>query len=151
MGVGSGYKASLAQVARSASRCPCARTGALSPASLCGELVLTVDDKEKNLELVRDLLQVTGYRTLEAGTAADCITLAAKHRPDLILMDIQLPDDDGVAALGRLRAMPGVSVTAVLALTALVMRGYREPLLLSCLCRYLSRPVGRPSFRHHIT
>jgi len=117
---------------------------------LAGELVLIVDDNEKNLELVRDLLQVTGYRTLEAGTAADCITLAAKHRPDLILMDIQLPDDDGVAALGRLRAMPGVSVTAVVALTALAMRGDRERLLSAGFDGYLSKPIEIQSFLHQV-
>ncbi len=117
---------------------------------MAGELVLIVDDNEKNLELVRDLLQVTGYRTLEAGTAADCITLAAKHRPDLILMDIQLPDDDGVAALGRLRAMPGVSVTAVVALTALAMRGDRERLLSAGFDGYLSKPIEIQSFLHQV-
>jgi len=117
---------------------------------LAGELVLIVDDNQKNLELVRDLLQVTGYRTLEAGTAADCITLAAKHRPDLILMDIQLPDDDGVAALGRLRAMPGVSVTAVVALTALAMRGDRERLLSAGFDGYLSKPIEIQSFLHQV-
>jgi len=117
---------------------------------LAGELVLIVDDNEKNLELVRDLLQVTGYRTLEAGTAADCITLAAKHRPDLILMDIQLPDDDGVAALGRLRAMPGGSVTAVVALTALAMRGDRERLLSAGFDGYLSKPIEIQSFLHQV-
>ncbi len=117
---------------------------------MAGELVLIVDDNEKNLELVRDLLQVTGYRTLEAGTAADCITLAAKHRPDLILMDIQLPDDDGVAALGRLRAMPGVSVTAVVALTAFAMRGDRERLLGAGFDGYLSKPIEIQSFLHQV-
>ena len=117
---------------------------------MAGELVLIVDDNEKNLELVRDLLQVTGYRTLEAGTAADCITLAAKHRPDLILMDIQLPDDDGVAALGRLRAMPGVSVTAVVALTAFAMRGDRERLLSAGFDGYLSKPIEIQSFLHQV-
>ena len=117
---------------------------------MAGELVLIVDDNEKNLELVRDLLQVTGYRTLEAGTAADCITLAAKHRPDLILMDIQLPDDDGVAALGRLRAMPGVSLTRVVALTAFAMRGDRERLLSAGFDGYLSKPIEIQSFLHQV-
>ncbi len=117
---------------------------------MAGELVLIVDDNEKNLELVRDLLQVTGYRTLEAGNAADCIALAAKHRPDLILMDVQLPDDDGVAALGRLRAMPGVSVTAVVALTAFAMRGDRERLLGAGFDGYLSKPIEIQSFLHQV-
>jgi two-component system cell cycle response regulator DivK len=117
---------------------------------LAGELVLIVDDNEKNLELVRDLLQVTGYRTLEAGNAADCIVLAAKHRPDLILMDVHLPDDDGVAALGRLRAMPGVSLTTVVALTAFAMRGDRERLLAAGFDGYLSKPIEIQPFLHQV-
>ena len=117
---------------------------------MAGELVLIVDDNEKNLELVRDLLQVTGYSTLEAGNAADCIALAATHRPDLILMDVQLPDDDGVAALGRLRAMPGVSVTTVVALTAFAMRGDRERLLAAGFDGYLSKPIEIQPFLHQV-
>ena len=60
------------------------------------ELILVVEDNEKNLKLVRDLLQFNGFRTLEAGTAGLALALAAEHRPRLILMDVQLPDMDGV-------------------------------------------------------
>jgi two-component system cell cycle response regulator DivK len=117
---------------------------------MAGELILIVDDNEKNLELVRDLLQVTGYRTLEAGTAADGIALAATYRPDLILMDVQLPDDDGVAALGRLRAMPGVTMTTVVALTAFAMRGDRERLLAAGFDGYLSKPIEIQAFLQQV-
>jgi len=65
-------------------------------------LILIVEDNEQNLELVRDLLQHYGYETVEARNAADGLTLAAERRPELILMDIQLPDMDGVRALERL-------------------------------------------------
>src|SRR5262245_56079555 len=67
--------------------------------SMPGELILIVEDNEKNLKLVRDLLQIKGYRTVEAATATDGLLLAAEHLPSLILMDVQLPDMDGVAAL----------------------------------------------------
>ena len=68
--------------------------------------ILIVEDNERNLKLVRDILQYNGYETIEARNAADGVALAAEHRPDLILMDIQLPDVDGVTALSRLRADP---------------------------------------------
>src|SRR5206468_12109326 len=72
-------------------------------------LVLIVEDNDKNLKLVRDVLQVKGYATLEAGTAEDGIRLAAERIPDLILMDIQLPGMSGIQALKVLRANPATS------------------------------------------
>src|SRR5918999_685208 len=89
---------------------------------MAGELILIVEDNDKNLKLVRDLLQFKGYRTLEVGTAERGIELAGEHRPDLILMDIQLPDLDGVSALGRLRQDPRTASTCVVALTAFAMK-----------------------------
>ena len=71
---------------------------------MAGEQILVVEDNEKNMKLFRDVLQAKGYRTLEATTGARAVELATAHRPDLVLMDIQLPDIDGVEALGRLRA-----------------------------------------------
>ena len=64
-------------------------------------IILIVEDNEKNLKLVRDVLQVKGYATLEAGTGEDGIRLAAERKPDLILMDIQLPGINGIEALKR--------------------------------------------------
>src|SRR5919201_4685769 len=89
---------------------------------VAGELVLIVEDNEKNMKLVRDLLQFKGYRTLEADTATKAITLAPEPQPHLILMDIQLPDMDGVAALGRLKAEPATTGIPVVALTAFAMK-----------------------------
>ena len=74
---------------------------------MAGELILIVEDNERNRKLARDVLQFKGYRTLEAATAAEGIALAEAHRPRLVLMDIQLPDMDGTAALARLRAGAG--------------------------------------------
>jgi two-component system cell cycle response regulator DivK len=74
---------------------------------LAGELILIVEDNEKNLKLVRDFLQVKGYQTLETGTGELGVELARRHTPRLILMDIQLPGMDGVAALGLDRARAG--------------------------------------------
>src|SRR5438270_450098 len=88
---------------------------------MAGELILIVEDNEKNLKLARDVLQFKGFRTLEAGTAAEGIALAKAHQPDLVLMDVQLPDMNGVAALGHLRAGAATAAIPVVALTAFAM------------------------------
>ena len=69
-------------------------------------VILIVEDNEKNLKLLRDVLQVKGYRTLEARTGNEGLRLAREELPALVLMDIQLPDISGIAALGQLRADP---------------------------------------------
>jgi two-component system cell cycle response regulator DivK len=108
---------------------------------LAGELVLIVEDNARNLELVRDLLQVTGYRTIEAATAQGGAALAAAHRPDLVLMDVQLPDEDGVTALRRIRAHAGLAATPVVALTAFAMRHDRERFITAGFDGYIAKPI----------
>jgi len=109
---------------------------------MAGELILIVEDNEKNLKLVRDLLQVRGYRTLEAGTAELGIELARQHVPHLILMDIQLPGMDGVAALGRLKADPITARIPVIALTAFAMKDDRQRFLSAGFDGYLVKPIN---------
>jgi len=104
--------------------------------------VLVVEDNDRNMKLFRDVLQATGYRTLEAPTGSDAVALATKHTPDLVLMDIQLPDIDGVEALNRLRADERTSSIPVVALTAQAMRGDRERFLAAGFDDYLSKPVN---------
>ena len=108
--------------------------------------ILVVEDNKKNMKLFRDVLQVTGYRTLEATTGGRAVELATEHRPDLVLMDIQLPDIDGVEALGRLRADERTASLPVLALTAQAMEGERERFLAAGFDGYLSKPVNIPDF-----
>ena len=67
---------------------------------MAGAQILVVEDNEKNMKLFRDVLHATGYRTLEATTGEQAVELAVEHGPDLVFMDIQLPDIDGVEALG---------------------------------------------------
>ncbi len=117
---------------------------------MAGELILIVEDNDLNLELVRDLLQVSGYHTLEAVNATDGVALATAHRPDLILMDVQLPDGDGVAALERLRAQPGLVLTTVVALTAFAMREDRERLLAAGFDGYMSKPIEIRAFLEQV-
>jgi two-component system cell cycle response regulator DivK len=103
--------------------------------------VLVVEDNQTNMKLFRDVLQATGYRTLEATTGGRAVELAAEHEPDLVLMDIQLPDIDGVEALGRLRADERTASIPVLALTAQAMHGDRERFLAAGFDGYISKPV----------
>jgi len=109
---------------------------------MAGEQVLVVEDTEKNMKLFRDVLQATGYRTLEATTGEQAVELATEHTPDLVLMDIQLPDIDGVDAFGRLRADERTASIPVLALTAQAMHGDRERFLAAGFDGYLSKPVN---------
>lgn len=109
---------------------------------MAAELILIVEDNEKNLKLVRDLLQVKGYRTLEAGTAEVGIELAHRHTPQLILMDIQLPGMDGVAALGQLEADPTTAKIPVIALTAFAMKDDRERFRSAGFDGYLVKPIN---------
>ena len=105
------------------------------------EQILVVEDNEKNLKLLRDVLQATGYRTLEASTGGQALMLATEHRPALVLMDIRLPDMDGVEALGRLRMDERTAAIPVLAVTAQAMRGDRERFMAAGFDGYLSKPV----------
>ncbi|HVM57688.1 MAG TPA: response regulator [Gaiellaceae bacterium] len=108
---------------------------------MAGEQVLVVEDNEKNIKLVRDVLQATGYRTLEATRAEDAIELALSQAPALVLMDVQLPGIDGVEALARLRRDERTAAIPVLALTAQAMHGDRERFLDAGFDGYLSKPV----------
>jgi two-component system cell cycle response regulator DivK len=108
---------------------------------VAGERVLIVEDNETNMKLFRDVLTAAGYRTLEATTGAEAFELAVEHEPDLVLMDIQLPDGDGIEALRRLRADGRTSSVAVLALTAQAMHGDRDRFLTAGFDGYLSKPV----------
>jgi two-component system cell cycle response regulator DivK len=109
---------------------------------MAGERILVVEDNEKNMKLVRDVLLATGYRTLEAATGGQAVELAAEHAPDLVLMDIQLPDVDGVNVLRRLRADERTAAIPVLAVTAQAMHGDRERLLAAGFDGYVSKPLN---------
>ena len=113
---------------------------------MAGARVLVVEDNEMNMKLVRAVLMATGYRTLEATTGGQAVELAAEHAPDLVLMDIQLPDIDGVEALRRLRADERTASISVLALTAQAMYGDYERFLAAGFDGYISKPVNVVEF-----
>ena len=104
--------------------------------------VLVVEDNELSMKLFRDVLVATGYRTLEATTGGQAVTLATEHAPDLVLMDIQLPDFDGVEALCRLRADARTASIPVLAVSAQAMHGDHERFLAAGFNGYVSKPVN---------
>jgi len=108
---------------------------------MAGELILIVEDNERNRKLVRDILQFRGYRTLEAESAEDGLRLARAQRPDLILMDIQLPGMDGIAALRELRADAATRAIPVIAVTASAMTHDRQRILAAGFDGYQTKPI----------
>lgn len=110
------------------------------------KLILIVEDNDKNLKLVRDVLQVKGYVTIEAGNAEDGIALARARRPDLILMDIQLPGMSGIEAIGVLRAEPATAVIPVVAVTASVMPQDRNKITEAGFDAYIGKPINLKEF-----
>jgi CheY-like chemotaxis protein len=108
--------------------------------------VLVVEDNEKNMKLFRDVLQASGYQTLEATTGEEAVEAATEHLPDLVLMDVQLPGMDGVTALGRLREDERTASIPIVALTAQAMAGDRERFLEAGFSGYISKPVNVAEF-----
>lgn len=106
-----------------------------------GECILIIEDNQKNLKLIRDVLQFHGYTTLEAETAEIGIELARKLQPALILMDVQLPGMDGREALKILKSDAGTQHIPIIALTAFAMKGDRERLLAEGFDGYVSKPI----------
>jgi len=108
--------------------------------------ILIVEDNDKNMKLVRDVLQVKGYATLEAGTAEDGLRLAALRNPDLILMDIHLPGMSGIDALKVLRAQTSTARIPIVAVTASVMQQDRAMIIDAGFDAYVSKPIGLKEF-----
>ena len=113
---------------------------------MANELILIVEDNDKNMKLFRDVLQATGYRTLQASTARQALTAAIDHRPTVILMDIRLPDMSGVEALRALRDDARTANIPVIAVTAQAMEGDRARFIDAGFDGYLSKPVDIDAF-----
>jgi two-component system, cell cycle response regulator DivK len=113
---------------------------------MAGELILIVEDNEKNRKLVRDVLQFKGYRTLDAETAEIGLSLARETQPALILMDIQLPGMNGIAALAHLRADTATDHIPVIAVTASAMMHDRQKILAAGFDAYQSKPIDVKGF-----
>ena len=107
--------------------------------------ILVVEDNEKNLKLIRDVLQFAGYDVVSATSAELGVALAMAHPPDLVLMDLQLPGMDGNEALNQLRASPRTRDVPVVAVTAFAMADDRDRALNAGFDGYLSKPMSVPS------
>jgi two-component system cell cycle response regulator DivK len=108
---------------------------------MAGERIMIVEDNERNMKLLRDLLGAHGYRPIEARSAEDAIAMVPAERPELVLMDIRLPGMDGFAALRLLRAMPETARVPVVAVTASVMKEERERVLAAGFDGYIEKPI----------
>ena len=113
---------------------------------MANELVLIIEDNEKNRKLVRDVLQVTGYKTIEAETAEAGLKLALEQSPALILMDIQLPGMDGITALKQLKVEPKTKSIPVIAVTASAMSYKRQTMLAEGFDGYQTKPISLKDF-----
>lgn len=110
------------------------------------ELILIVEDNEKNRKLVRDVLQFKGYQTIEVETAEQAIRVAQESRPALIVMDVQLPGMDGVTALNHLRADSRTKGIPVIAVTASAMPHERTTILAAGFDGYQAKPISVTEF-----
>ena len=109
---------------------------------MAGELILLVEDNDKNRKLVRDVLTVKGYRLVEAETGEDGVRLAQEHHPALVLMDIQLPGINGIEALRQLRADTATAGIPVIAVTASAMTHDRQKIMAAGFDAYQSKPIS---------
>jgi two-component system cell cycle response regulator DivK len=107
-----------------------------------GRRILIVEDHPLNLKLLRDLLEAHGYRTLETGDGLEALNLARQFRPDLILMDLQLPDVSGLELTRWLRREPGTQNIPIIAVTAFAMREDEKRSLDSGCNAYIAKPVS---------
>jgi two-component system cell cycle response regulator DivK len=108
--------------------------------------ILIVEDNENNMMLVRDVLELKGYSVLAAITGTEGVRLAIEAKPDLVLMDIQLPDIDGITALGLIRANDATKKTPVLAVSASVMQDEQAKIAASGFEAYITKPLNMKIF-----
>ena len=108
--------------------------------------ILVVEDNETNLYLIRFILEKSGLEVIEARNGAESVELAVKEKPDLIIMDLQLPDIDGLEATRRIRASEADSEIPIIALTSYAMAGDREKALAAGCNGYIEKPINPETF-----
>src|SRR2546425_3015879 len=117
-----------------------------SRCAVANELILVVEDHDKNSKLVRDVLTFKGYEIIEAETGEEGVRLAQERHPSLVLMDIRLPGIDGIEALERLRAEPATRGIPIMAMTASVMTEDRRRITDAGFDAYQSKPIKVKDF-----
>ncbi|MEP9353052.1 response regulator [Xanthobacter sp. KR7-65] len=108
--------------------------------------VMIVEDNELNMKLFHDLLEAHGYRTVETRSGVEAVELARANRPDLIIMDIQLPEISGLDVTRKLKADPELRAIPVVAVTAFAMKGDEERIRAGGCEAYLSKPISVAKF-----
>ena len=108
--------------------------------------ILIVEDDDLSMKLATDLLNAHGYDTLHSVDGKDTLQLAGEHHPDLIIMDIQLPEISGVEHIKALKADEGLKDIPVLAVTAFAMKGDEEKILEAGCDGYIAKPISVPNF-----
>lgn len=111
-----------------------------------GKLVLIVEDNELNMKLFNDLLEAHGYRTLQTRDGMEALRLARIHRPDLILMDIQLPEVSGLEVTKWIKEDDGLRAIPVIAVTAFAMKGDEEKIREGGCEDYIAKPISVARF-----
>ncbi|MCY6380480.1 response regulator [Hoeflea prorocentri] len=108
--------------------------------------VMIVEDNELNMKLFRDLIEASGYETVQTRNGLEAMELARQHKPDLILMDIQLPEVSGLEITKRLKADDELHTIPVIAVTAFAMKGDEERIRQGGCEAYMSKPISVPKF-----
>lgn len=112
--------------------------------------VLVVEDRDVSRELIRTLLEHSGYQVLEAATGAEGVSIALEKAPDLVLLDLQMPIKDGFQVLKELRSDQRCRITPIVALTASAMRGDKERALSDGFTGYLTKPLSLATIRQEL-
>lgn len=115
-------------------------------AEATSKCILIVEDNELNKKLFRDLLEANGYKTLHTSDGLQVLDMARIHKPDLILMDIQLPEISGLEITGWLKSDPELKAIPVVAITAFAMKGDEEKILAGGCEGYISKPISVVTF-----
>jgi two-component system cell cycle response regulator DivK len=113
--------------------------------------ILVVEDTPANMKLITMLLRKAGHEVLQASTADEAIALARAHRPSLVLMDIQLPGMDGLAATRVLKEHESTRGICIVALTALAMRGDEQRMIAAGCDGYIAKPIQYKSFLDEVS
>ena len=113
---------------------------------MAGQLILIVDDNANNRKLTRDVLEFSGFGTLEAAGGVEGVAMAQEHVPDLVLMDIRMPDLSGTEALRLLKEDSRTAQIPIVALTSSTMRGDEERFLAEGFDGYLQKPISVREF-----
>jgi len=103
--------------------------------------ILVVEDNDKNRELVKDILDLQGYHVLEARDGAEGVSMAKEHKPDLVIMDIQMPVMDGITAAKIIKNDPATKGITMIALTSFAMKGDRERFMEAGFDDYIAKPI----------